>query len=55
MLQKLLSLSSAAEDQSTDVMTIINFSLQPARISREPESRDNSINERFSDIVMESV
>ena len=55
MLQKLLSLGSAAEDQSKDTMTILNFNLLPGGISREPGRRDDSTNERFSDIVLESV
>ena len=36
-------------------MTIINFNLLPGGVSRESLSQDASLNERFSDIVLESV
>ena len=36
-------------------MTIINFNLLPGGVSRKSLSQDASLNERFSDIVLESV
>ena len=55
MLQKLLSLDPRAGNLSEDTMTILNFNLLPGGITRESRPQDVSTNERFSDIVLESV
>lgn len=36
-------------------MTILNFNLLPGGISRETQSEDTSLNDRFSEIVLESI
>ena len=55
MLRQILSLNPRAENPSGDILTIINFNLIPGGITRHSRPQDASINERFSDIVLESV
>lgn len=59
MLREILSSNSGADVSqiynSGDVMTIINFNLLAGGVSRESLSQDASLNERFSEIVLESV
>ena len=55
MLRQILSLNPGAENPSGDMLTIINFNLIPGGITRNSRPQDASINERFSDIVLESV
>ena len=59
MLRQVLSSNSEADVpqlyNSGDVMTITNFNLLPGGVSRESLSQDASLNERFSETVLESM
>ena len=59
MLRQLLSLNPEANVSraypSEDLMTILNFGLLPGGFSRDSRSEESDLNQRFSDIVLESV
>ena len=59
MLRQILSPNSGADVSqfynSSDVMTVTNFNLFPGGVSRESLSQDASLNERFSETVLESM
>jgi len=57
MLRTILSLDSKPSDfqPGGDLLTILNFNLLPGGLSRETKSDEIALNNRFSDIVLESV
>ena len=58
MLRQLLCLDEGADssrDLTREIMTITNFNLLPGGISRGLRSQDNTLNQRFSETVLESM
>lgn len=58
MLRQLLSLNPEGDTSPSltrEVMTITNFNLLPGGISREPRSQNTTLNQRFSETVLESM
>lgn len=59
MLRALLNLDTKKDfaqlSPSEDAMSIVNFSLVPGGLSRVSQSNDDAVNEKFSEIVLETV
>ncbi len=58
MLRQLLSLNLEADTSaypSREALTITNFNLLSGGISRESQSQDRTLNQRFSATVLESM